>query len=113
MEYSREIVINILKTIAKDSRLENIQLGLFGSFARNDHSTASDVDVVLKSASPLLLVYDGIEDMIQGYVKENLGLACDVIDYTDLEMDYEEAKELGIEEYTLKPTVDKEVIWIG
>ncbi len=29
------------------------------------------------------------------------------------EADYEEAKELGIEDFTLKPVIDREAIWIG
>lgn len=40
-------------------------------------------------------VYDGIEDKLKSYVKNNLGLECDIVDYADLETDYEEAKDLG------------------
>lgn len=112
MVNTRDSVIQILHNIANDRQFSNIQMGLFGSYARNEQTNDSDVDIVLKSSKPLLLVYDGIEDRLQSYVKENLGLKCDVLDYSDLEADYEEAKELGIEEFTLKPAVDREAIWV-
>lgn len=35
------------------------------------------------------------------------------MDYADLESEYEDAKELGIEEFTLKPVIDRETIWIN
>ncbi len=109
---NKDIIINVLSNIAKEKKFNNIEIGLFGSYARNEQTSSSDVDVVLKSTRPLLLVYDGIEDILQSYIKENLGLECDVVDYADLEVDYEDAKELGIEEFTLKPMVDKEAIWV-
>lgn len=112
MTSNKETVINTLSNIANDKQFGNIQIGLFGSYARNEQTNNSDVDLVLKSTRPLLLVYDGIEDTLQAYIKANLGLDCDVVDYADLEADYEEAKELGIEEFTLKPVIDREAIWI-
>lgn len=113
MAYDRDSIIKILNNISNENQFNNIQIGLFGSFARNEQTEHSDVDLVLKSTHPLYLVYDGIEAKLQTYVKEKLGINCDVVDYSDLESDYEEAKELGIEDYTLKPTVDREAIWIG
>lgn len=109
---NKERVINILSNLANDKLFGNIQIGLFGSYARNEQTNNSDIDVVLKSTKPLLLIYDGIEDTLQTYIKANLGLECDVVDYADLEADYEDAKELGIEEFTLKPVIDREAIWI-
>ena len=108
-----ESVINALTDFSKEPMCGDIKLGLFGSYARDEQSALSDIDIVIKGNKPLLLVYDGIEGMIQNYINEKLGLECDVVDYADLELDYEEAKELGIEEFTLKSEVDKEVIWIG
>lgn len=102
-----------MNNLVNDSEFQNIQFGLFGSYARNQQSSLSDIDIVLKGAETLLLVYDGIEEKIKAYIRETLNLNCDVLDYADLEADYEEAKELGIEEFTLKLEVDKEVIWIG
>ena len=113
MVSTRESVINALSNIANDNQFSNIQLGLFGSYARNEQTNNSDIDIVLKSTKQLLLVYDGIEEVLQSYVKANLGLECDVVDYADLEVDYEDAKKLGIEEFTLKPTIDREAVWIG
>ena len=113
MQFTRDSVIKALHNIANDSQFDSIQVGLFGSYARNEQTNHSDIDIVLKSTQPLYLVYDGIEDKLQTYLKEMLGIDCDVVDYSDLEADYEEAKELGIEEYTLKRTVDREAIWIG
>lgn len=113
MASDKDTVIDILYNLANDKQFCNIQIGLFGSYARNEQTNNSDIDVVLKSTKPLFLVYDGIEDTLQTYIKANLGLECDVVDYADLEADYEEAKELGIEEFTLKPVIDKEAIWIG
>ena len=113
MGYNRNTIITILYDISKDTQFSNIQIGLFGSYARDEQTEHSDIDIVLKGNKPLMLVYDGIENKIQTYIKENLGIDCDVVDYFDLEADYEEAKELGIEEYTLKSTIDREAIWIG
>ncbi|MDF2543416.1 MAG: polymerase beta, Nucleotidyltransferase [Herbinix sp.] len=113
MASNKEKVIDILSDLANDKQFGNIKIGLFGSYARNEQTNNSDIDVVLKSTKPLLLVYDGIEDTLQTYIKANLGLECDVVDYADLEAGYEEAKKLGIEEFTLKPVIDKEAIWIG
>lgn len=113
MVYDKESIIKILNNIANDSLFNNVQIGLFGSYARDEQTNLSDIDIVLKSTQPLLLIYDGIEYKLQTYIKETLGINCDVIDYSDLQADYEEAKELGIEEYTLKPAVDREAIWIG
>jgi len=106
-------VINILMDFSKDHMFDDIQFGLFGSYAKNAQTTLSDLDIVLKGKEPLLLVYDGIEMLIQKHINDKLGLKCDIVDYADLEQDYEEAKELGIEEFTLKSEIDKEVIWIG
>ena len=104
MGYNRDTIITVLHDISKDTQFSNIQIGLFGSYARDEQTEHQDID---------MLVYDGIEDKIQTYMKESLGIDCDVVDYSDLEADCEEAKELGIEEYTLKPTIDREAIWIG
>lgn len=113
MGYNKNTIITILYDISKDTQFNNIQIGFFGSYARDEQTEHSDIDIVLKGNKPLMLVYDGIENKIQTYIKENLGIDCDVVDYFDLEADYEEAKELGLEEYTLKPTIDREAIWIG
>jgi predicted nucleotidyltransferase len=112
MVINRETVIKELHNLTKNNKLSNIEIGLFGSYARNEQTDNSDIDVVLKGTKPLLLVYDGIEGTLQTHLKIKLGLKCDVVDYADLEADYEEAKELGLEEYTLKPVVDREAIWI-
>jgi uncharacterized protein len=112
MASNKEIVIDVLSNLANNKQFGNIQIGLFGSYARNEQTNNSDIDVVLKSTKPLLLIYDGIEDTLQAYIKANLGLECDVVDYADLEADYEEAKELGIEEFTLKSVIDREAIWV-
>ncbi len=112
MAINRESVMEELYNLANDEKLSNIQIGLFGSFARNEQTDNSDIDVVLKGTKPLLLVYDGIEGILQTHIKAKLGLECDVVDYADLEADYEEAKEMGIEKYTLKPIIDREAIWI-
>lgn len=112
MAINRESVMKELYNLANDEKISNIQIGLFGSFARNEQTDNSDIDVVLKGTEPLLLVYDGIEGTLQTHIKAKLGLECDVVDYADLETDYEEAKELGIEKYTLKPIIDREAIWI-
>jgi uncharacterized protein len=109
---SRESIINMLRNIANDEQFGNIQIGLFGSYAREEQTNNSDIDLVLKSTKPLLLVYDGIENILQTYVKENLGLECDIVDYADLLDDYEEAKEMGLEEFTLKPVIDREAILV-
>ncbi len=113
MKSNQETVINVLSDLAKDKKLGGIQIGLFGSYARNEQTNVSDIDVVLKGTKPLLLIYDGIEDTVQTFIKVQLGLECDIVDYADLEVDYEEAKELGIEEFTLKPVIDREAIWIN
>jgi predicted nucleotidyltransferase len=112
MVSDKNTVIDILSNLANDKQFSNIHIGLFGSYARNEQTNNSDIDLVLKSAEPLLLVYDGIEDTLQTYIKANLGLECDIVDYADLEADYEEAKVLGVEEFTLKPVIDREAIWI-
>lgn len=69
MASNKEKVIDILSNLANDKQFGNIQIGLFGSYARNEQTNNSDIDVVLKSTKPLLLIYDGIEDTLQTYIK--------------------------------------------
>lgn len=60
MASNKETVINVLSNIASNKQFINIQIGLFGSYARNQQTNNSDIDLVLKGTKPLLLVYDGI-----------------------------------------------------
>ena len=109
---TRNEVIDVLQKLQNCKELNNIKIGLFGSFSRNKQTENSDVDIVLKSNNQILLSYSGLEDFIKTYIIRNLGLDCDILDYEDICKEYEKAKIEGLEDYTLKYNIDKEVIWI-
>jgi predicted nucleotidyltransferase len=54
MASNKEKVIDILSNLANDKKFGNIQIGLFGSYARNEQSNNSDIDDVLKKISESL-----------------------------------------------------------
>lgn len=58
MASDKDKVINVLSNLANEKRFGNIQIGLFGSYARNEQTNNSDIDIVLKSTESLLLMME-------------------------------------------------------
>lgn len=55
------------------------KIGFFGSYARGDHQTGSDIDIVVELEKPDLLTLVGIKQMIE----EHLQVDVDIVHYRD------------------------------
>lgn len=108
----QEEVIKTLEELKQTKKMESIQIGLFGSYAKGMQTDSSDIDIVLKAKAPLFLIADGYEDYIKKFIMKKLHKECDVIDYADLMADYQIAKEDGFEDYCMKSIVDREAIML-
>lgn len=49
-------------------------LGLFGSFARNEQTPASDIDIVLRLKRPTLMKYSAIQNDLQNLFKREVDI---------------------------------------
>lgn len=105
-------VIKALKELRRTEKMKVVQVGLFGSYAKGMQTGDSDIDIILKADTPLFLIKDGYEEFIKEFIMKSLHKDCDVIDYADLQDDYERAKEDGFEDYCMKNIVDREVIML-
>lgn len=108
----KEKVLAVLKELSQTEKMQGIQIGLFGSYARNDQSKLSDIDIVLKAQRPLLLIEDEYEEFIKEFIYQKLHCECDVVDYADLVEDYKLYEKENLGEYTIKRNVDREAIMI-
>ncbi|PZV07646.1 MAG: DNA polymerase beta [Leptolyngbya sp.] len=62
-------------------RYQVIELGIFGSYARQEQTAASDVDVLVEfSQTPSLLKFINLEN----YLSDNLGVKVDLVHKTGL-----------------------------
>ncbi|WP_199249321.1 nucleotidyltransferase family protein [[Phormidium] sp. ETS-05] len=71
-------VLGQLKPILKD-KYGVSRLGIFGSFARNEATESSDVDVVLEMEQPNLFMMVHIKEELE----KNLGKPVDLVRYRD------------------------------
>jgi hypothetical protein len=88
-------VLGQLKPILKD-KYGVIRLGIFGSFARNEATDSSDVDVVLEMEEPNLFMIVHIKAEIE----KNLGKTVDLVRYRERMNPY------------LKCRIDREAIYV-
>ncbi|KOR38243.1 MULTISPECIES: nucleotidyltransferase family protein [Planktothricoides] len=88
-------VLGQLKPILKD-KYGVIRLGIFGSFARNEATESSDVDVVLEMEEPNLFMIVHIKAEIE----KNLGKTVDLVRYRERMNPY------------LKCRIDREAIYV-
>ncbi|NOQ31291.1 MAG: nucleotidyltransferase [Helicobacteraceae bacterium] len=72
----REIVLEILTKYKNSSaRKYNIDaLGLFGSVARDEASSNSDVDIVIKTSNPDMFAMVHIKDELQELLSKNIDI---------------------------------------
>ncbi|GAB4296766.1 MAG: nucleotidyltransferase domain-containing protein [Oscillatoriaceae cyanobacterium] len=88
-------VLGQLKPILKD-KYGVSRLGIFGSFARNEATESSDVDVVLELEQPNLFMMVHIKEELE----KNLGKPVDLVRYRDRMNPY------------LKVRIDREAIYV-
>ncbi len=88
-------VLGQLKPILKD-KYGVIRLGIFGSFARNEATESSDVDVVLEMEEPNLFMIVHIKAEIE----QTLGKTVDLVRYRERMNPY------------LKCRIDREAIYV-
>lgn len=121
MVLSREMILNELKDISTDEKLSNVQIGLFGSYARNTFNKRSDIDIVFKVLNDNLDT-DELEVMwfIEDHIKDVFHKSCDVANYNVLKARYEEINADCIQNNrrpmdsdSLFSTLERDVIWIG
>jgi predicted nucleotidyltransferase len=84
-----------IKPILKD-KYGVSRLGIFGSFARNEATESSDVDVVLEMEEPNLFMMVHIKEEIE----KNLGKPVDLVRYRERMNPY------------LKVRIDREAIYV-
>jgi len=74
---NRKDVLNILKNYKKINKEKYglLALGLFGSFARNEQTNLSDVDIVLQTKTPNLFNIVHIKEDLQN----ELHLSVDIV----------------------------------
>lgn len=74
---NRDDVLNILRKYKKTNQEKYglISLGVFGSFARNEQTISSDVDIVLQTKTPNLFNIVHIKDDLQ----KELHLSVDIV----------------------------------
>ncbi len=88
------IILKNLKPILK--RQFNVsQIGIFGSYVRNTQREDSDIDIVVRFASPIGLEFF---DLVE-FLEKRLGKKIDLVSYN------------AISPY-IKPYIEKEIIWI-
>jgi hypothetical protein len=95
---NRDETLNVLKNY-KDNNLnkyEIVELGLFGSVARNQASEDSDVDICIKTKTPDMFTLVHIKDELQ----KLLSTSIDIVRIRDKMNPY------------LKSRIDKEAIYV-
>jgi len=78
MQYKNEILNFLSKK--REFLKENfhiIKLGIFGSFARGDNESGSDIDLIVEFEENTQNLFD-IKRNLKAYIKENLNLEVDI-----------------------------------
>lgn len=109
-------VLEVLTELATQPELSNFKIGLFGSYARNNYNSRSDIDIIFRELNepenPLSAL--STTAFIRKFIREKLHKSVDLLDYYDVyieDSEDEEDKEFSIS--LLRRAVDSEVIWIG
>ncbi len=91
------------------------KFGIAGSFARNEQTATSDVDIIISGAK-MILVDD--YNKIYRYLLENLGLEFDLINLEALEEEDKDFDDmlidmgLDINDESAYKNIKKDVIWV-
>ena len=109
-------VLEVLTELATQQELSNFKIGLFGSYARNNYSSRSDIDIIFRELNepenPLSAL--STTAFIRKFIREKLHKSVELLEYYDVyieDSEDEEDKEASIS--VLRRAVDSEVIWIG
>jgi hypothetical protein len=76
---SKDEIFNFL-SLRKEFLQENfhiVKLGLFGSFARGDNESGSDIDLIVEFEENTQNLFD-LKRKLKAYLKENLNLEVDI-----------------------------------
>ena len=73
---NRDEILNILKNYKKNNinKYDIIELGLFGSVARNQASSDSDVDICIKTKTPDMFALVHIKDELQKLLSNSIDI---------------------------------------
>ncbi|MEA3369937.1 MAG: nucleotidyltransferase domain-containing protein [Campylobacterota bacterium] len=73
---NRDEILNILRNYKKNNinKYDIVELGLFGSVARNQASTNSDIDICIKTKTPDMFVLVHIKDELQKLLSNSIDL---------------------------------------
>ena len=95
---NRDEILNILKNYKKNNinKYDIVELGLFGSVARNQASSNSDVDICIKTKTPDMFALVHIKDELQKLLSNSI----DIVRIRDRMNPY------------LKNRIDKEAIYV-
>ena len=79
MMKSKDEILNFL-SLRKNFLRKNfhiVKLGLFGSFARGDNESGSDIDLIVEFEENTQNLFD-LKRKLKAYLKENLNLEVDI-----------------------------------
>ncbi|MEA1891847.1 MAG: nucleotidyltransferase domain-containing protein [Campylobacterota bacterium] len=95
---NRDEILNILKKYKKNNidKYDIVELGLFGSVARNQTSSDSDVDICIKTKTPDMFALVHIKDELQKLLSNSI----DIVRVRDKMNPY------------LKNRIDKDAIYV-
>ena len=95
---NRDEILNILKSYKNNNlnKYDIVELGLFGSIARNQASTNSDVDICIKTKTPDMFALVHIKDELQKLLSNSI----DIVRIRDRMNPY------------LKSRIEKEAIYV-
>lgn len=73
---NRDEILNILKNYKNNNlkKYDILELGLFGSIARNQASSNSDVDICIKTKTPDMFVLVHIKDELQKLLSNSIDI---------------------------------------
>lgn len=108
MKATKGIILEELKHISRD--YPGIKFGLAGSYARNEESSDSDIDIVVDTD---MLTIEQIN-----HIKEKFGIEVDIVqlkllESEDLELDqFLIAHDLPVNNDSAYKSISREVIWV-
>ncbi len=96
----KEDILNFLRNNSEylHRNFQVTEIGLFGSFARNEQNEDSDIDLIVEFESGVNDLF-GIKQKLKDFLKQNLG------------KDVEICREKYLKPYA-KPQIQKEVIYV-
>ena len=104
MKITQEIILQYLKKIKPELQNDGIEkIALFGSFAKNEQTVYSDIDIAIKKKSDFLEQYSAYEyfNMISNIKQKIRKVLHRNVDVFDLESDSE-----------LLESIEKEIIYV-